>query len=270
MLARNLDIYTFGEALIKTGDLDPVYLSIYNAHLPEPQLVRLLLAYFLFYSLGAAAWLSEQENYWTAMERAAENKEPSPLGGRWPRGTERRYFRGPKSVRAIQTLGKSSPEEVFAPLRNANSLASVAAIVGSWPLCGPWISFKVADVLERVMAFPVEFPSDTCMMYKEPRAGLEMLSADQSFETEDRTLAGVYGTLTKRFRHFKAPPRYERFCNAQESETVICKYHSMAHGFYHVGKDIHEVRHGLKGWGSTASLLLDKTPPEVKPSGVLF
>jgi hypothetical protein len=41
--SQKFDIYAFGEALIKTEDLDPVYVSLYKARLSEPQLIRLLI-----------------------------------------------------------------------------------------------------------------------------------------------------------------------------------------------------------------------------------
>ena len=54
-------IFKFGNALIRSRDLDPVYCALYGAQLLEPVLSRLLLAYLSFYHLGLAAWLSEHE-----------------------------------------------------------------------------------------------------------------------------------------------------------------------------------------------------------------
>jgi len=52
-------------------------------------------------------------------------------------------------------------------------------------MCGPWASFKAADMLQCVAGIPIQFPADTCLMYKEPRAGLEMLAADSRFQAQD-------------------------------------------------------------------------------------
>jgi len=62
-----MNIYEFGDALIRSRDLDPVYCVLYGAQLSEPELSRLLLAYLSFYHLGLAAWLSRLEGdaYWT-------------------------------------------------------------------------------------------------------------------------------------------------------------------------------------------------------------
>ena len=80
-----LDVQAFGDALITTQDLDPVYCAIYHARLPEPQLCRLLLAYWCFYHLGVAASISEKEHgdFWEWMRVAAVNEQP-PKNGIYP------------------------------------------------------------------------------------------------------------------------------------------------------------------------------------------
>jgi hypothetical protein len=127
-----MDIFKFGDALIRSRDLDPVYCALYGAQLSEPEL-SLLLAYLAFYHLGFAAWLSEHEgvNYWQAMLVAAKNETPSPLGGRWPRSSERRHFRGVKCVNAVNWLRRNylAPEganhfSIVRP-RSTSSSASV-------------------------------------------------------------------------------------------------------------------------------------------------
>ena len=91
-----LDIEEFSAELITSLDLDPVYSALVKMEMPESQLKRWLLAYFLCYHPGAASWLSEQEGtmYWGCLLRAAENELLSPLGERWPRAPERRHWRG--------------------------------------------------------------------------------------------------------------------------------------------------------------------------------
>jgi hypothetical protein len=51
------------------------------------------------------------------MLTAAQNDEPSPLGGRWPRASERRHFRGAKCVKAVEWLRNKYPEPE-APVRS--------------------------------------------------------------------------------------------------------------------------------------------------------
>lgn len=266
-------VYDFGVELLETEDLDPVYCALYRAELPTKQLQRLLLAYFCFYHLGAAAQLSEWEGeeYWGLMENAAANEIPPNMNGdwpgsRWPRGSERRHFRGVKCVKAIRyfaQLGDRSPELVLRNLMSMRGFAlnEVTTQVQSFPLFGPWIAFKVADILERVCEVPIKFPNDIMTFYDEPRAALDML---------DIPAEHAVGLLLDYFRQYCAPPRGDRPCNIQEVETICCKWKSFMGGHYWIGKDIHEIRRGLHGWGKTAKLLLQHVPTEIDSDGSLF
>ena len=136
--------------------------------------------------------------------------------------------------------------------------------VKHWPLFGNWIAFKVADLLERCAGVAVVFDPDLGLMYEEPAAGLRMLST--SFFSpggESWSTNRWYGYLLTHFAQVKAPPALDRPCGPQEVETVLCKWKSHVAGRYWVGKDIHEVRHGLHGWGATADRLLAACPEEV-------
>lgn len=46
----------------------------------------------------------------------------------------------------------------------------------TWPEFGPWIGFKIADMLEVVCGAPITFSRDIPLIYKEPRACLDILS----------------------------------------------------------------------------------------------
>jgi hypothetical protein len=261
------EVIEFGEKLIKTGDLDPVYIALAGAELPYEQMFRLLLAYFLFYHLGAAARLSEMEGeaYWDLMEVAAEAHAIPPStddlpGDSWPRGTERRHFRGRAAIYAMQWFRTKCqrPEgyvELLLSIPQPAQLETVMRTVQDWNMCGPWIAFKVADILERVLGMQVMFPNEIALFYEEPRAALDML------ELPAKTAAT---RLLKHFGKIPAPPDLKRFCNIQEVETVCCKWKSSTKGKYWVGKDIREVRHALKGWGATADKLYRCMPKEVE------
>jgi hypothetical protein len=177
------DAKAFGARLIATRDLDPVYVGLAGAKLPEPQMCRLLTAYWCFYHLGAAAWLSEceGESYWREMMRAALNVEPSPLGLRWPRAAERRHFRGRKCVDAIAWFARSNPEYyvhlAMDVARVVGTLGAVMKCVESWPMHGPWIAFKAADMLERIMGARITFDWDIGYVYREPRMALDLIAA---------------------------------------------------------------------------------------------
>lgn len=260
--ARWTSITDFGDLLIETGDLDPVYIAIRGARLPREQLARLLVAYWCFYHLGCAAWLSEHEgdHFWRWMRVAAENTEPLPrevvsTGSRWPRSAERRHFRGLKCVRAVRMLSAVSPLWRVELLAGKLSEREVMDEVQGWPLFGPWIAFKAADMMERVWGAPIRFSPAVILMYDEPRKALDLLDPSDPQRS--------YGELLEHFSAAKAPPDRDRPCGPQEVETVLCKWKSMQGGHYWPGKDIREVREGLHGWGDTADRMRASAPQEV-------
>lgn len=266
-----VEIKDFGRELIETRDLDPVYVAIWEARLPADQVHRLLVAYLMFYHLGSAAQLSEFDgkDFWRMVKLAAQNK-PNDDGSRpWPRGAERRHFRGQKCVDAVEAIrdrwgsAEAIIEALTAPVRRSNTLplAIVMERVQELPMFGPWVAFKAADLCERLLDVPIEFPPDLTLFYDEPRAALDLFDGDP--ETNSKM-------LLRFFSKWKAPPRYERECNVAELETVCCKFKSSCNGHYWVGHDIREVRHGLKGWGSTADRLFKSCPAELAMAGDLF
>jgi hypothetical protein len=266
--ATAADIITFGEALLRAQDLDPVYCAIHGAQLPPAQVKRLLVAYFCFYRLGAAAYLSEREgeDFWRAVEVAARNDRPpretdmTLPDGRWPRGAERRHFRGAECVESVRTMSAlaSSPEALIdtltVPVSGSDVLPAnvVTERVQAWPGCGPWISFKAADLFERLGLAPIVFPVDLALIPEKPRAALAKLGGEPALRR-----------LVNHFNHFPAPPRFERPCGVAEIETCLCKHAAYLAGSYFIGKDIKEVRHDLIGWGATAARLLQHMPEEV-------
>jgi Alpha-glutamyl/putrescinyl thymine pyrophosphorylase clade 2 len=253
------NIHAFGDALIRSRDLDPAYCALFGAQLSEPQLSRLLLGYLAFYHLGFAAWLSEHEGdaYWATTLVAAKNETPSPLGGRWPRGSERRHFRGAKCVHAVGWLQNKyqTPEAPIRSLFNARMEKHVIERVGKWPMFGPWAGFKAADLLERCVGHPLQFDPNIGLVYAEPRASLEMLAAELG-----QSPRAIYNNLLAYFSAHKAPPRDDRPCGAAEVESILCKFKSMRNGHYWVGKDTEEIRRALQGWGTTAANLLRHLP----------
>lgn len=270
---QTMPIHEFGEALIRTGDLDPVYGIVPR----DPALrKRWLLAYWCFYHTGAASYISEHEgeDYWRLMLAAAANETSPPVkpGGRWPRASERRYFRGPKCVKAVEWFWNQwdTPEEVIDHLVGVSqdpglprTEKTVMRTAQEWPLFGPWIGFKIADMLERCCGVPVQFSQDIGLIYKEPRAGLDLLA--QSADNKSIPPETWYEYLLSHFGAFRAPPRDDRPCGPQEVETILCKWKSHMNGHYRVGKDILEVSHALQGWGDVAFELYKQLPDDMQP-----
>lgn len=279
-----LTIEQFGTSLLKSGDLDPVYLAVNGAIKDAATKRRLCLAYLCFYSLGFAAWCSEKKGvaFWDAMKVAAENTKPCPqhISGRWPRAAERRHFRGAQATDAVAELSfrYKKPEEfceyVFAGLPTFQTVSERTKEHRGF---GDWVSFKTADLGERVLGYPVDFSNCELGIYKDPRQGAALARAQMLGETaagsiarkaweddiSDEQLRETLAYYIKAYRKFKAPPLYDRPVNVQEIETCWCKGKSYSKGHYWVGKDIHEISEGLKGWGATATQLLRCMPQEV-------
>ena len=259
-----LDIRTFGAALIQTRDLDPVYCALYDAGLEPEQKARWLRAYMMFDHVGSASWLSEfrGEAFWAQCSIAARNEDLSPLGGRWPRSAERRHFRGAKCVAAVNEMQDrdSHPESWVYSLVDCRTEKEVIKAVKTWPLFGPWAAFKLADLLETTMGFPIKFDPNIGLLYDEPAAALKILETQHTKMSAQDHYTGLMIWITQ----YQAPPAFRRSCGPQELETVLCKWKSYLGGHYYIGKDIHEQRAALKGWGRTADKMLAAYPEEVK------
>ena len=264
-----MNITDFGNALLETGDLDPVYIMLHRARKEEAMsqraLHRWLVAYWCLYHSGAAAFLADSNDFWATLETAAINE-----GLKWPRGAERRHWRGENARQSQQHLSSAfiGPEEVVQYLANGEprSFAGVSARAKKLVGFGPWIAFKVADMLDRVAGFPVDFTGADLSIYKEPAAASDLYLAqcDPNGYSVSMSKAGrlrlTITRLTSAFSSHKAPPLYDRPVNLQEVETIMCKWKSHMGGHYEVGKDTKELRHSLDCWGPLATRLKEFVP----------
>lgn len=282
----------FGKELLRTGDLDPVYVALNKAHLDQAMLERLCLAYWCFYHLGLAAKLAEIKNpkkYWEAMMAAAVNEgDPKP----YPRGSERRHYRGAQAVASMASLislypkgatyavdGFIKPEPMRGMIDNNPRFTynSVAASAQAHRGFGEWIAFKIADMSERVLGYATDFSDCHLGIYKDPRQGaavayisaglhVEMSPPANGYEypweypITDAQLKVTVDHYVKVFRKFNAPGGTPRPVNVQEVETIFCKYKSHLKGHYPMGKDTREIHHGLTGWGDLAQELQRALP----------
>lgn len=267
MRQRDFDVedpLAWARRLVETKDIDPIYEMLVGAYQKEDdfesdQLARWLVAYWCFYHAGSASLLSEHkgDKFWDMMHVAAANIFHSPKGERWPRSSERRYFRGPKCVAAVQHMEDLWPQPealVIWFAKGTGDAPQIMELVKSLPLFGPWIAFKVADMLERVWGRELFFGYDVAF-YDSPRKGAEEMA----------TIVGgdwtsVLAELEKATLGLPPPGLPSRAIGVQEYETICCKWHSARSGHYFIGKDLLEVRHALDGWGVTATMLRKYVP----------
>ncbi len=250
-----MDGYQFAEELIKTQDLDPVYTILHHAEFPDEKLHRWLVAYWCFYNVGTASVLSEikDKDFWMVLNDAT-------VGTVFPRGTERRHFRGEnalKSVADLRSRASTATELIRSLIPQNKSIGALAMMsrVQDWNGFGPWIAFKVSDMIERLGLARVEFkPEHIFNMFDSPRKGAELfyknhLGTAEEYKGES-SWVHVYIELTGHLINYTAPPGFERPINIQEVETVLCKYKSALSGHYNVGKDIKEIKHALLRYAS--------------------
>jgi hypothetical protein len=261
-----LPIKEFGHHLITTLDLDPVYVALRSLRSSwgDDRVKRHMLAYFTFYSTPVACHMSTLtcESYWAEMRKAAANTTPSPVGGRWPRGVERRHCRGASGIQCVDRLATRypRPEEFFDSKKPSSvdvPFEKVKASFESEYLFGPWISFKACDITERVFDWPIVFPKNVMFFFDAPRkAALMHWSRMQGYaftatpDNEEEALAEALKDLLDTFSSYPAPPTGNRPCGVQEVETVLCKWKSHVNGHYPLNHDIDEITGSTIAWAA--------------------
>lgn len=266
MVRRKLDIYEFGKRLIETKDLDPVYVLAWETHWWHPEDVhRWLIAYWCFYHVGTASWItdpSDDEEMWERMTTAAGSSD-------YPRSSERRHFRAKNATESVKYLRELGVKGIRDDIQGAGTtVADLMKTVQRWTGFGPWIAFKVADMVERLDLRAVDFSDTGSWLYDSPREAAKTLWDSEGqphfvqHPIDARFGSAVGGWAIDRVLYelgeMEAPPRYERKINAQEAETILCKWKSYMNGHYEIGEDITACRKGLLRFAKTptAQLLL--------------
>ena len=250
-----LSHWDFGKNLLETGDLDPVYIGLNKLELLPEQLHQWLLSYWCFYHAGISCQISglESVDFWHYLLFWASRPAA-------PRGIERRHFRGfaaQKAVHWLQETYISASEAIEDITKGATTFQQINSNVQNWPLFGPWIAFKVADMLERCAGIEIDFSNCELEMYSEPTKGA-LLIAD--LEDWDRNVKTVVDQLYIAYSSYKSPPTYDRPVGLQEIETIFCKFKSHYNGHYPLGKDTRELKEMLHGWGPLAERMIQACP----------
>ena len=241
--STKFDIYEFGNLLINFLDLDPVYVLLDGVSFPQEKLERWLLAYWCFYHMGTSSWIVDQPNYWKAFRMAAESKD-------YPRCHERRHFRGANASKSVDYLSQIGVSRLWEGLHGEPiELSKLTAYVTTWVGFGPWIAFKIADMLERLGIREVNFDDGAMFLFKSPREGAELLwSIERGEEVATKETKQQYAVdqiLNHHLGTYLTPPRFERSINVQEAETILCKWKSYMGGRYKVGEDVESCRESL-------------------------
>lgn len=225
----------FGEKLIQTQDLDPVYVLVSSC--PElknkEKLRRWLLAYWSFYHMGTASWITDgEDNYWDRFMDAASTKDHL-------RCPERRHYRGQNALKSVAYLHERGIDSLFSEIEIDASCSDVMKQTKKWVGFGPWIGFKIADMLERLQLARIAFNVDDVYLFDSPLEGAKRLRESVSATVNDSEV-GPWAVeyLINKLGHLKAPPLFERNVSVQEVETVLCKWKSYTNNKYHIGEDI--------------------------------
>lgn len=248
-----MDWRSFGRELVITEDLDPVYVMLENAQLwMDPILLRQwLMAYWCFYDCGTASRIAESNDFWKECWRAYAEK--------WPRGTERRHFRGSQCAAALTELSDlGKPETIVENLANCKTFQEVSEKVQQLRGFGPWISWKIGDMLERVLLKPIDFSGTSLMMYSEPIAGAALIMGKkEDAKVTELEMSDVLMMMSEEFKDLKAPPSRDRFLNVQEYETILCKYKSHVHGHYPILHDCGQIARSLAKLDGVSKLAME-------------
>lgn len=250
MKKNKLGVLEFGRKLVESGDLDPLYIALYEAGMSREKLCRWLIAYWCFYHAGLCCWICERKDFFGTLVQVAET------GSTYPRGTERRHFRGDMSVKSTTKLGEqfNSGQSMIKWLGEGGPRATgIMKRIKSLYGFGEWISWKVPDMLDRLNLASVKFVDrDVELMFDASKKGALLTCEACGINSEDQ-LMKAHRYLIRYLGKLKSPPRYERRINVQETETIFCKWKSHLNGHYPVGKDTHEIIEGLQKYEPTTT-----------------
>lgn len=250
-----LDVYQFGGQLLDADDLDPVYVLLHRAELSRSGLCRWLLAYFCFYHMGTASWVATagkehgRRGFWDRMHMAAQSKD-------YPRCTERRHFRGQNAIKSVEFLRSKGVDQLFGAFEGGHTkqLKDVMKYVQTWVGFGPWIAFKVADMVDALDICQVEFDTAGVLLFDSPQKGAELMWEKANCPTLRLTESSGEWAIASILAHFSgrlAPPKMDRELGPQEAETILCKWSSYTKGHYKIGEDVAACRKGLQWAGKT-------------------
>jgi len=233
---QQLPIEEFGKQLLDTKDLDPVYVALEELDLDTR--ARWCTAYWLYYHCGIACMATDSD-FWKVIWDNLEGR----------RGMERRHFRGGLAREAVRQMENNFPDPAGFPASIAETrpltFRTLTKAVQKHYGFGVWISFKISDVMERCLKYPVDGSDCIDTWYRDPLLASDMLCEEKGWNAETPKVKAC-GYLIQLFGDRIAPPDGRRRFNAQEAETILCKWKSHRHKHYYIGKDTIDVYEALK------------------------
>jgi hypothetical protein len=230
--------------LIATQDIDPLYpllkRLIAKQRLKSDDAHWLLYTYLCFYN-APSAWAFFREfpdpgNLRGAVEWEHENRAMLHVN------IERRGLRGGLVVDALQRFANLTSDcGITAWIRTGLSRDPAWNFDRLWSRLqsvkwvGRWAAYKWIDLLTHVSGLPIEARDLRLKDCSGPRQALAEI-----YGTNDEAFLDGHSRSLKNWLAVKGLPlRWD------ELETVLCNFHSMAHGRYYVGHDIDENLHDI-------------------------
>lgn len=263
MSSQTIEVRTwqdYATAVIETGELDPVYVMIYNASLVKGQNWAKLfcLHMLMFYHTGEASAAAEEgpdHFYSHILDQYATLR----------RGTERRHYRGRNGLDSLQSVRDYSPHplDFFDKLHRQQdtpyplkvfilptSYLNVRKEFGKMKGFGDYFIWKACDYMDRCLDLPIDY-----------RSGLPYIPAGATkwaaVTRPGVPINTVLHDVAKKICKYPAPGVPSRGCSISEAETVLCGLHGyfvskshkigddIEHNHKDLGDDLYDLRRHL-------------------------
>ena len=241
------DIVLFSAAHLDSGDIDPVYpvlrSIIQGRGLSEEEALWTVLCYVAFYNLPSALICLE------AYPDGPPSGMDDMIAG-LPCGVERRGFRGGTNLKvhmealAATRARAGSLSDWMAPAVSGNpgdNWTLVNTLVGTVWGNGRWAAYKTAELVEKVLGYPLA-PTDCGHQFSSgPRKGIELLYGP--VEGNGADAIAVLDARSLDLYELVAGSGLE--LDLAQLETILCDFHTMWDGRYYVGHDIDQMQEQL-------------------------
>ncbi len=251
------DFLKFSNAMLVTGDIDPVYpvLIHLTREMDKEDALWLSFLYVAWYNLPVGA---------TAFDLGSPSPELLPqIDWSWPTGIERRANRGGKVVFHIESYLKQVKEhgsqwQYYTAGLNMEA-KSLAHRQDNWRIVnqrlqtihlnGRWAAYKHCEIIRRVHGLPMEAPDMGNAFSSGPRQGLALFygevegNSPDAIALLDRQGEDLIGRMDK----------WGVTVDIEELETLMCNWKSLVNGKYYIGHDIDELLEQIhvgteRGW----------------------